>query len=151
MSAAACVADRDDSIALREFPPIDLASRPAARFKNVEISYGELEARATRLARRLVRLGVTPTDRVAIALERSLHVPTALRAVLMTGAAYVPLDPAYPADRLAFMLRDSGPRVLLTQRSLERRFPISAAIPLLVDDGEDHDRLDVPLPGRKRA
>src|ERR1700749_4847710 len=104
MSASGCVAEVDNSIALREVHPGDVSLRAAARFRNLEISYGELEVRATRLARRLVRLGVTPTDRVAIALERSLHVPVALRAVLLTGAAYVPLDPGYPAQRFGFIL-----------------------------------------------
>ena len=150
MSPAACVAELDEPIDLRKILPGDLGSLPAVRFKNLEISYGELEARAAQLARRLVGLGVTPTDRVAIYLERSLHVPIALRAVLMTGAAYVPLDPAYPGDRLAFMLRDSEPRVLLTQRSLERRFPVSASIPLLLDGQDEDERPGVPLPDESR-
>jgi amino acid adenylation domain-containing protein len=113
------------------------ASRPAVRFGNREISYRDLDAQATRLARRLLGLGVTPTDRVAIALERSLHIPIALRAVLKTGAAYVPLDPSYPAQRFAFMLGDSEPRVVLTQRSLlDRIGPCDRTI-LLADEFDE--------------
>ena len=122
------------------------ASRPAVRFRNREIAYRDLESQSTRLARRLVRLGVTSADRVAIALERSLHVPIALRAVLKTGAAYVPLDPGYPAQRFAFMLRDSEPRVVLTQRSLlDRIGPCGSTVVLMdelsadeVDDDFEH-------------
>jgi amino acid adenylation domain-containing protein len=150
MSPSGCVAELDDSIAVRNILPGDLSLRTAARFRNLEISYGELEVRATRLARRLVHLGVTPTDRIAIALERSLHVPIALRAVLKTGAAYVPLDPGYPAERLAFMLRDSEPRVLLTQRSLERSFTSPVPTVLFLDDEDDRERLDDPLPDESR-
>ncbi|WP_213939264.1 amino acid adenylation domain-containing protein, partial [Pseudomonas sp. dw_612] len=78
------------------------------------LSYAELNARANRLAHHLRELGVTADTRVAICLERSLEQVVAVLAVLKAGGAYVPLDPAYPAERLADMLTDSDPCVLLT-------------------------------------
>ncbi len=87
------------------------------------LSYAELNARANQLARRLRRLGIRPEDRVAIAVERSCHLGVGMLAILKAGAAFVPLDAAYPRERLAFMLADCGVRVLLTQRSLPRDCP----------------------------
>ncbi|MCF1496560.1 AMP-binding protein, partial [Agrobacterium vitis] len=78
------------------------------------LSYGELNARANRLAHHLRGLGVRPDDRVAICVERSLDMVVALLAVLKAGGAYVPLDPDYPAERLAFMLADSAPVAILS-------------------------------------
>jgi amino acid adenylation domain-containing protein len=82
------------------------------------LSYGELTARAGRLARRLRRLGAGPGARVAIRLERSPELAVAVLAVLQSGAACVPLDPRYPAERLRFMLDDSGIAVLVNEESL---------------------------------
>jgi amino acid adenylation domain-containing protein len=78
------------------------------------LTYGELDGRANRLARHLRTAGVRPGDRVALALERSPEMVVALLAVLKAGGAYVPLDPASPADRLAFILADSGASLLVT-------------------------------------
>jgi amino acid adenylation domain-containing protein len=78
------------------------------------LTYAELDARAGRLARRLRALGAGPDARVGVCMERSPELITALYAVLRAGAAYVPLDPAYPAERLAYMLADSGAALLLT-------------------------------------
>ncbi|BAM91286.1 putative non-ribosomal peptide synthase, Amino acid adenylation [Bradyrhizobium oligotrophicum S58] len=86
------------------------------------ISYGALNARANRLARRLRDHGVTADVIVGLALERSVTMIVALLAVLKTGGAYLPLDPDYPADRLAHMLDDSGAALLLTQDTLHERF-----------------------------
>jgi amino acid adenylation domain-containing protein len=73
-----------------------------------QLSYGELNARANRLARHLRRLGARPDARVALCVERSLEMVVGLLAVLKAGAAYVPLDPAYPIERLTYMLEDSA-------------------------------------------
>ncbi len=94
------------------------------------LSYGELNARANRLARRLRGLGVGPDARVAICAERGPERVVGVLAVLKAGGAYVPLDPAYPAERLAFMLEDSSPAALLTQGGLEGRFG-GPALPVL--------------------
>ena len=78
------------------------------------LTYAELNGRANRLAHYLRGLGVKPDARVAICVERSFDMVVGLLAILKAGGAYVPLDPAYPAERLAFMLKDSEPLVLLT-------------------------------------
>ena len=85
----------------------------AVEFEDERLTYGELNARANRLAHYLVGLGVKPDDRVAICVERSLEMVVGLLAILKAGGAYVPLDPAYPAARLSFMLDDSAPVALV--------------------------------------
>ncbi|MEO5371417.1 MAG: amino acid adenylation domain-containing protein [Magnetococcus sp. DMHC-1] len=79
------------------------------------VTYGELNSRANQLAHALIALGVGADALVAIALERSPLLIVALLATLKAGGAYVPLDPDYPVERLAFMLDDSGARIILTQ------------------------------------
>jgi len=79
-----------------------------------ELTYGELNARANRLAHHLHSRGVRPDDRVAICVERSIEMVVALLAVLKAGGGYVPLDPSYPADRLGYMIADSAPVVVLS-------------------------------------
>ncbi|MBV8688022.1 MAG: amino acid adenylation domain-containing protein [Alphaproteobacteria bacterium] len=86
----------------------------ALTFGQEWLSYGELNARSNRLARFLRSAGVRPGSRVAICAGRSPHAIVAVLAVLKAGAAYVPMDPAYPAERLAFMLDDSAPALVLT-------------------------------------
>src|SRR5262249_44183920 len=83
-----------------------------------QLSYGELNARANRLAHYLRELGVGPGTRVVLYLERSPEIVLALLAVLKAGGAYVPLDPGYPDERLRYMLRDSAPQVLLTETTV---------------------------------
>ncbi|SFF36086.1 amino acid adenylation domain-containing protein [Nannocystis exedens] len=78
------------------------------------LTYGALERRSGALAARLHALGVGPESLVAIGLERSVEAVVAVVAALRAGAGYVPIDPEYPADRIAFMLRDAAPRVLVT-------------------------------------
>ncbi|MDQ3804120.1 MAG: amino acid adenylation domain-containing protein, partial [Acidobacteriota bacterium] len=87
-------------------------------FENERLTYAELNARANRLARHLQSLGVRPGALVGVCLERSAEMVVALLATLKAGAAYLPLDPAYPAQRLAFMLEDAQAPVLLTKRAL---------------------------------
>ncbi|MEZ2299692.1 amino acid adenylation domain-containing protein, partial [Variovorax sp. RCC_210] len=91
---------------------------PALAFGDEALSYGELNARANRLAHRLIALGVKPESRVGIAVERSIEMVVGILGVLKAGGAYVPLDPEYPADRLAYMVQDSGIELLLTQSHL---------------------------------
>ncbi|MGJ0532391.1 MAG: amino acid adenylation domain-containing protein [Methylocystis sp.] len=87
----------------------------AVIYEDQRLTYGELNARANRLARHLRESGVGPDARVAICVERSLEMIVGLLAILKAGGAYVPLDPDYPADRLAYMLEDSAPVALLTR------------------------------------
>ncbi|MFJ7794154.1 amino acid adenylation domain-containing protein [Pseudomonas sp. NPDC096950] len=82
-------------------------------FEGQALCYGELNARSNRLAHRLVELGIGPDQRVAVCVERSAAMVVALMAVLKAGGAYVPLDPAYPGDRLAYILDDTAPALVL--------------------------------------
>ncbi|HEY7768488.1 amino acid adenylation domain-containing protein [Longimicrobium sp.] len=111
----------------------------AVSFEGEELAYGELNARANRLAHHLAGLGVGPEVRVGICLERGPEIVVAVLAVLKAGGAYVPLDPAYPADRLAFMLADAAVPVLVTQQSLRAALPAGAAAVVSVD--ADADRI----------
>ncbi|NHB62062.1 non-ribosomal peptide synthetase [Photorhabdus sp. RW14-46] len=85
----------------------------AVIYENQTLSYAELNARANRLAHQLIALGVAPDQRVAICVTRSLTRIIGLLAVLKAGGAYVPLDPAYPGERLAYMLTDATPVILM--------------------------------------
>ncbi|MCW8217650.1 non-ribosomal peptide synthetase [Streptomyces griseolus] len=87
---------------------------PAVVAGDGRLTYGELDARANQVARRLVALGVRPGDRVGLCTEKSTATVIGMVAVLKAGAAYVPLDPGYPAERIAYMVADSGLRALLT-------------------------------------
>jgi amino acid adenylation domain-containing protein len=95
----------------------------ALSFSGGRLSYSELNCQANRLARRLQRSGAGPRSLVGLGLERSPEAVVALLAVLKAGAAYVPLDPAYPLDRLAFMLEDARVRLLLTQHGWRTSLP----------------------------
>ncbi|HEV3050065.1 MAG TPA: amino acid adenylation domain-containing protein, partial [Longimicrobium sp.] len=97
------------------------------------LTYAELEDRANRLARHLRRLGVGPDVRVGLCLERGPELMVGVLGILKAGGAYVPLDPAYPAERLAYMLKDSAARVLLTQASLVERLPADGATVVRLD------------------
>ncbi len=88
---------------------------PAVVFEGQTLPYGELDARADRLARRLRALGVGPETRVGVCAERSPSLVVALLAVLKAGGAYLPLEPSYPRERLAYMVADSGACLLLVQ------------------------------------
>ena len=90
----------------------------AVTFQDTAITYQQLNTRANQLARHLQNLGVAPGSMVGIKLERSLEMIIALFAVHKAGAAYIPLDPAFPQERLDFMMADSQASVLLTQSSL---------------------------------
>lgn len=90
----------------------------ALAYEDIELSYGELNARANRLARFLRSRGVGPDRRVALCVERSVEMVIGMLAVLKAGGAYVPLDASYPLERLRYILEDSAPTVLLTHASV---------------------------------
>jgi amino acid adenylation domain-containing protein len=91
----------------------------AVVFEDRQLTYAELNARANQLAHYLQSLGVGPEVLVGICVERSLEMIVGLLGILKAGGAYVPLDPAYPPERLAYMLADARPAVLLTQTPLQ--------------------------------
>lgn len=101
------------------------------------LSYRELNEQANQLAHLLRQLGVGPEVLVGLCLERSPLLVVALLAVLKAGGAYVPLDPLYPAERLAFMLADADPRVLLTQSTLLAQLPEHGAHCLCLDTAQE--------------
>jgi non-ribosomal peptide synthetase component F len=106
------------------------ARRPDATavvFERGRLSYGELDRRSNQLAHHLRGLGVGPETVVGLCLERSLELIVGLLGILKAGGAYLPLDPQYPAQRLAFMLGDAGARVLVTQAALLDRLALANA------------------------
>ncbi|WP_418054994.1 non-ribosomal peptide synthetase [Pseudomonas syringae] len=105
----------------------------AVVFNAQRLSYAELNRQANRLAHHLIGLGIGPDDRVAICVERGVEMMVGLLGVLKAGAAYVPLDPHFPLDRLAYMLENSAPAVILTQHALHSVLPASSVPVLLLD------------------
>ncbi|WP_037842777.1 non-ribosomal peptide synthetase [Streptomyces sp. NRRL F-6628] len=99
-----------------------------------ELTYRQLDERANRLAHHLVALGAGRGSLVGLCLERGAHAVTALLAVVKAGAAYVPLDPGYPADRLAYMIGDAGVGLLVTEKALRDRLPASGVRALDLDE-----------------
>ncbi|OZI34733.1 hypothetical protein CAL29_14770 [Bordetella genomosp. 10] len=99
-------------------------------------TYGDIDTRANRLAHRLVALGVGKESLVGVAMARGADLVVALLAVLKAGAAYLPLDPAYPRARQEYLVQDSGLSLLLTESGARARLP-DVAVPLLVVDEED--------------
>ncbi|MGH3903550.1 MAG: amino acid adenylation domain-containing protein, partial [Pseudonocardiaceae bacterium] len=124
-------------VVLTEIFETQVARRPdsmAVVFGGTGLSYGELNERANRLARLLIQWGAGPERFVALALPRSAELIVALLAVLKSGAAYLPVDPSYPAERIAFMLDDAQPALLLTAGELADRLPAPAGVARLVLD-----------------
>ncbi|MGC9441180.1 amino acid adenylation domain-containing protein [Streptomyces sp. WG5] len=113
----------------------------------LRLGYAELDERANRLARLLVAQGAGPEQTVALVLGRSVESVVAQLAVLKSGAAYLPVDPEYPADRIAFMFRDAGPGAVLTTAAHRAAVP-EGAVPhiTVLDDADVAARLD-GLPG----
>lgn len=98
-----------------------------------QMTYAELNARANQLARHLQTLSVGPETLCGICVERSIEMVVSVLAVFKAGAAYVPLDPAYPKDRLAYMLRDAKPKLLIMQKQLLNDLPENQAKVVLID------------------
>ncbi|MER6167721.1 amino acid adenylation domain-containing protein [Streptomyces violaceorubidus] len=108
--------------------------RPALIHRGVQWTYGDLNTRANRLARVLVRHGVGPERLVAVALDSSPLLVVALLAVLKAGGAYLPVDPAYPAERIAYMAGDARPVLLLTTADTRAGLPDLDVPSLDLDD-----------------
>jgi len=98
-------------------------------------TYAQLDERANQIARRLQQLGVGAEERVGICVQRSLEMTSGMLGVLKAGAAYVPLDPAYPEERIKLMVRDAGVRVVLTQSWLAEQLPAGVGEVIYLDQG----------------
>jgi amino acid adenylation domain-containing protein len=105
----------------------------ALTFESEQLTYQELNARANQLARHLRRQGVGPEVLVGLCLERSVEMMVGLLAILKAGGAYLPLDPAYPSERLSFMLDDAETKLLLTSEKLGAQFTGAAQTIFLID------------------
>ena len=118
-------------------------------YENQRLSYRELNQRANQVAHRLLALGVRPDDRVAICVERGLPMIVGLLGILKAGAGYVPIDPAYPLERIAYTLRDSEPVAVLVQDDTRHLVGDVASIDL---DTLHHESFDNPqVPGLTSA
>jgi non-ribosomal peptide synthetase component F len=114
------------------------AARPEAValvYEAETLSYAELNRRANQVAHYLQAQGIRPGDRVALCLERSLGMMVGVLGVLKAAATYVPLDPGYPQERLAYMLHDSAPAAVLTQSQLTAGLPELSVPVVLLDSG----------------
>ncbi|WP_232463571.1 non-ribosomal peptide synthetase [Tumebacillus avium] len=105
----------------------------AVVFAEEQLTYAQLNVRANRLARRLQALGVKPETAVGVCLERSAELVVALLAIVKAGGLYVPLDPNYPQERLAFMLEDADLLALVTTSALAERLPEHSAALVCLD------------------
>jgi amino acid adenylation domain-containing protein len=105
---------------------------PALMLETETVSFGELDARANRLARHLLAMGIGPEARIAACLERSMELVVAMLAVLKAGGAWLPLDPSYPPDRMRGILEDSGAALLVSTEELASR--LDADIPRVLLD-----------------
>jgi amino acid adenylation domain-containing protein/FkbM family methyltransferase len=122
-----------DALRLFEEHALRTPDQQAVACQGRELTYGDLNARAARLATHLRSNGVGPNTLVAISFERSVEMVLGILGVLKAGGAYVPLDPAYPKERLEFMIADSQPAIYLTQSNLVSRLPNFAAPIVLLD------------------
>ncbi len=114
---------------------------PALSWTGGSMSYAELDGRANRMAREMVARGAGPDTIVALVLPRTSELLVSVLATQKAGAAYVPVDPRYPADRIAFMLEDSRPAVVVSTVDIGAGLPATGARTILVDDPADTARV----------
>ncbi|MCR6651363.1 MAG: AMP-binding protein [Cellvibrionaceae bacterium] len=115
-----------DSLPVHQLFELQAEKRPdatAVLFQDHILTYADLNIRSNQLAHHLIRLGVKPEAKIAIVLERSFDMIIGLLGILKAGAAYVPIDPGYPQERIAHILADSGVELLLTRRDLSHSLP----------------------------
>jgi len=125
------------------------ACRPGAvavEDDSTRLTYGELNERANRLAHRLIELRVRPRSRVAVCTSRRVDMVVGILAVMKAGAAYVPLDPAYPVERLRYMVEDSSAVALVVDAAMDERMPVTEALHVRVEACLECDTLPVTNP-----
>ncbi|MFD2169571.1 amino acid adenylation domain-containing protein [Tumebacillus lipolyticus] len=129
-----------------------MPDRIALRFEGASLTYAELNGRANRLARWLRKRGVQQEQLVGLCVDRSVEMVVGMLGILKAGAAFLPLDPAYPEDRLAYMVEDAGVQLVLTQASIRQAMPFAARQIAYLDRdwseiaAEQADDLAEPLP-----
>ena len=106
----------------------------AVSYQDQVLTYEILNQAANQLARHLLSLGITAGDPIGIYINRGLEMAISLLGILKAGAAYLPIDPSYPPDRVKYMIADASPRVILTQRVLKATLPASQAVVLALDE-----------------
>jgi amino acid adenylation domain-containing protein len=143
-----------DDICFHRLFEKQVATAPGAiamEYGGQRFSYDQLNRRANRLARRIRSLEIDNLERVGVCMERSLDMVVAMLAIFKAGAAYVPIDPASPRERVAYYIEDSGIDVVLTHEALASNIPREAPPLLLVDrerdgiDGEDDSNLKITV------
>ena len=129
-------------------------NQPAVIYEAEKLSFAELNARANQLARHLRSLGARRESLVGICVERSLEMAVGILGILKSGAAYLPLDPDYPKERLAFMLEDARPSIVLTKSDLAKQLPETRSRIVQLDKDQrviaqhsTDNPADVPQPG----
>ncbi|MBH5338032.1 amino acid adenylation domain-containing protein [Streptomyces pactum] len=120
---------------------------PAVSCGGETLDYAELDRRSSALAGHLRARGIGPGHLVGVHLERSVRLPVALLGIMKSGAAYVPLDPVYPAERIAYMLQDTGLRLVVTESAPAARLPGGHAETLLLDRSWPEVAASAPEPG----
>ncbi|WP_122464333.1 non-ribosomal peptide synthetase, partial [Pseudomonas viridiflava] len=145
LNATAVAVDNEQTVhAIIEARAASAPESVAAQVGERRLNYGELNLRANALAHHLISLGVRTDDRVAVMARRGLDTLVAMLAVLKSGAGYVPVDPSHPDERIAYLLSDSAPKVVLTQQALLARVPELAAPVIAFDQPTWPERLDNP-------
>ncbi|MFF4926499.1 non-ribosomal peptide synthase/polyketide synthase [Kitasatospora sp. NPDC001261] len=114
---------------------------PAVRSGDEQLTYRELDERSNRLARLLIAAGAGPERFVALALPRTVELAVALLAVLKSGAAYLPVDPGYPAERIAYLFEDVRPDAVVTGTATAGRLPDGPSTRIVLDDPACRERL----------
>ena len=139
--------DYRDATCIHQWFEEQVARTPDATavvFRDQKLSYRELDEKAQRLSARLRALGAAPDSIVALCVERSLEMMVGLLGILKSGTAYLPLDPAFPAERMQFMLEDSGAQILVTEEHLAARFPGTCAHVVSIRSALDGPAVELP-------
>ncbi|ARU62659.1 hypothetical protein CBW65_18025 [Tumebacillus avium] len=137
--------------ALFERQAAQTPEKTAVRFGSETVTYRELNERSNRLARHLQKIGIGAGQLVGLAIERSTELYVAMLAILKAGGAYVPFDTAYPAERLSYLLEDTGIQVMVTTQHLTGQLPSHDARMVCLDDSETSEEIarengdDLPL------
>ncbi len=132
-----CVHEWFESLAAEQPEAIAAIFQKDENAPTERLTYARLNARANNLASRLVELGIGPEKLVGICVERSFEMVDAMLATLKAGGAFVPIDPAYPPERIEYMLNDSGAQVLLTQSNLAEHLPTGSTRVLCLDEAAE--------------